>query len=188
MSTFGIVRDVTRTFASGLDVAYAAEPLTAALSGQIFPESPASDGAGQNQKKISLWPYRLSRDEFLSNAPLQPLGPTLLGIPPLIVDVWYLLTPMSGSGDLDQLAIEKALEFVYDLQGPMTVDGIPTSTRLTFETPGADELFRLWSAMDTPYALSCIFCARSVAIDSLRAQQSANRVLERYDRYATVQP
>ena len=188
MSTFGIVLDVTRSLTGGLDAAYAADPLTAALSGQIFTESPATNGAGQNQRKISFWPYRITRDEFVSNEPLVPIGSTLLGIPPLMVEIWYLVTPMTGSGDLDQLALEKALEYVYDLEGPLVVNGVETRTRVTFETPGADELFRLWSAMDTPYALACVFCARSVAIDSLRPPQRASRVLERYDRYQRVGP
>jgi hypothetical protein len=180
VSAFGIVRDVTSALAAGLAHAFDLDPLTSGFSSMIFTASPASDGAGENLNKFSLWPYRITRDEFVSNEPLIPIGPSLLGIPPLMVDVWYLATPMSGSGDNDQLLLEKTLEYVYDV-GPLSVG--ERQTTVTFETPGSDELLRLWSAMDIPYALSCIFTARSIAIDSLRPPQRADRVVERYARY-----
>ena len=186
MSAFGIVFDTTKTLIKGLHDALFADPATALFANQIMTLPPTSADAGTEGKKISFWPYRITRDEFVSNEPLVPLGPDLLAYPPLIVDVWYLLTPITGSGDSDQLVVEKALEYVYDLDGPLVVNGIQTRTRLTFETPGTDELFRLWSAMDAAYALSCVFCARSVAIDSLRPPQRAARVIERYDRYVRM--
>ena len=186
MSAFGIVFETTKALTGGLKDALNADPLTQAFATQIITLPPTVKDAGADGKKISFWPYRITRDEFVSNEPMVPLGTDLLGFPPLIVDVWYLLTPVTGSGDNDQLVIEKALEFVYDLAGPLVVNGAQTRTRVTFETPGNDELFRLWSAMDAAYALSCVFCARSVAIDSLRPPQRADRVIERYDRYVRM--
>jgi hypothetical protein len=186
VSAFGIVFETTRALTDGLQDALFADPLTRPLASQIVTLPPTAGDAGAEGKKISFWPYRITRDEFVSNEPLVPLGPELLGYPPLIVDVWYLLTPITGSGDSDQLVIEKALEYVYDLDGPLVVNGAQTRTRMTFETPGSDELFRLWSAMDTAYALSAVFCARSIAIDSLRPPQRASRVIERYDRYVRM--
>jgi hypothetical protein len=92
---------------------------------------------------------------------------------------------VTGSGDSDQLLLEKTLQYAYDL-GPLALDD--GRTNLTFETPGSDELYRLWSALDIPYALSSVFCARHVAIDSLRPPQRAGRVIERFDRYVRVSP
>ena len=184
MSAFGIVKLLTDSLISELGHAFAAEPLTSTFATQIFPESPADAGAGTSHKRgLSLWPFRITRDEYVSNEPRLPLGSTLLGIPPLLVDVWYLATPLTGSGDTDQLLIEKTLQFFYDL-GALTLDGV--DTRITFETPGSDELFRLWSALDTAYAMSCVFCARHVAIDSLRPPESAARVKERYDHFSRI--
>jgi hypothetical protein len=184
MSAFGVIKDLTDSLVVGLNAAFAADPLTSAYANLIFTESPASPGAGTNTKKgLSFWPYRVSRDEFVNDQRLVPLGPTMLGIPPLVVDVWYLLTPMTGSGDADQLLLEKSLQYFYDL-GPIGVgDDRPI---VTFETPGSDELFRLWSAMEIAYALSCVFVAHHVAIDSLRDPQRAGRVIERYDRYVRI--
>ena len=132
---------------------------------------------------MSFWPYRVERDEFLSNPSLVPIGTALLGIPSLKVDIWYLVTPMTGSGDSDQLLLEKTLQYLYDV-GPIAL-GSDTPI-ITFETPGADELFRLWSALDIPYALSSVFVARHVSIDSLRPPQRAARIVERYDQYVTI--
>jgi hypothetical protein len=186
MSTFGIVKHLTDSLIAGLNTAFSADPSTAPFVGMIFPESPAAAGAGLNQKKgLSFWPYRIERDEFVGNEGLVALGPTLLGIPPLLVDIWYLATPVTGSGDSDQLLLEKTLQYAYDL-GPLALDD--GRTNLTFETPGSDELYRLWSALDIPYALSSVFCARHVAIDSLRPPQRAGRVIERFDRYVRVSP
>jgi hypothetical protein len=186
MSAFGIIKHLTDSLIAGLNTAFGADPLTAPFAGMIFPDSPAAAGAGTSQKKgLSFWPYRIERDEFVGNEGPVPLGSTLLGIPPLLVDVWYLATPVTGSGDSDQLLLEKTLQYIYDL-GTVVLDD--DRTKVTFETPGVDELFRLWSALDFPYALSSVFCARHVAIDSLRPPQSAVRVIERFDRYVRVQP
>ena len=184
MSAFGVIKHVTDSLVHGLGLALGSNPLTAPFASLISTASPAAPGSGNGQKSgLSFWPYRVERDEFVSDPSLVPIGATLLGIPPLMLDVWYLVTPMTGSGDSDQLLLEKTLSYIYDA-GP-----IPLGTDnpiVTFETPGADELFRLWSALDIPYALSCVFTARHVSIDSLRPPQRAARIVERYDRYVTI--
>lgn len=184
MSQFGIVKHLTDSLIAGLGAAFTSEPLTLPFAAHIYPDSPVAAGTGAGSKRgLSLWPFRVTRDEYVSNEPLVPLGSTLLGIPPLFVDVWYLATPTTGNGDSDQLVMEKTLQFFYDL-GPVGLDGV--DTRITFETPGSDELYRLWSALDNPYALSCVYRAEHVAIDSLRPPERAGRVVERYDRYARM--
>jgi hypothetical protein len=184
VSAFGVIKHLTDTLVSGLNVAFSSDPLTAPFAGMIFTESPAAPGSGVGgHTGMSLWPYRIERDEFVSDPSPVPIGASLLGVPPLRVNVWYLVTPMTGSGDSDQLLIEKTLEYMYDV-GPIAL-GTDTPI-VTFETPGADELFRLWSALDIPYALSCAFTARHVSIDSLRPPQSAARIVERYSQYEAI--
>jgi hypothetical protein len=184
VSAFGVVKHLTDTLVFGLNAAFADDPLTKPFEGTIFTESPASTGAGTGTKiGLSFWPYRIQRNEFTSDPSLLAIGASLLGIPPLCVDVWYLVTPMTGSGDSDQLLLEKTLQFIYDL-GPVPLGG--DDPIVTFETPGADELFRLWSALDVPYALSSVFVAQRVSIDSLRQPQRGARIVERYDRYLRI--
>jgi hypothetical protein len=184
MSSFGIIKDLTDALVAGLNHAFSGEPLTAPFVGMIFSDSPAAPGAGTGaQTGMSFWPYRVERDEFVSDPSPVALGSSLLGTPPLCVDVWYLVTPMTGSGDSDQLLLEKTLQYIYDL-GPVSLGSDQPS--VTFETPGTDELFRLWSALDIPYALSCVFTARHVSIDSLRPPQRAARIVERYTQYQTA--
>jgi Pvc16 N-terminal domain len=181
VSAFGVIKHVTDVLIAGINAAFDADSLTKPYVNTVFSDSPATPGAGTNAKKgLSFWPYRVTRDEFVSNEPLIPVGTSLLSIPPLRVDVWYLATPMTGSGDADQLLLEKTLQYVYDTEA---LDLGTDTARITFETPGTEELFRLWSALDIPYALSSVFCARHVSIDSLRALQRAARVIERFDRY-----
>ena len=185
MSGFPIIKAVTDQLIAGLSASFAADPLTAPFAAQIFSDSPASTGAGTGNKQgVSFWPYRISRDEFLYDPSLTPVGSTELAIPPLMVDIWYLVTPMTQHGDKNQLLIEKALQFVYDL-GPLHVIGTDDAD-VTFETPGQDELFRLWSALNIPYQTSCVFVARHVAIDSTRKPLKAGRVIERFDRYVRI--
>lgn len=186
MSAFGVVKHLTDALVFGLNAAFSADPLTSPFAGTIFTDSPAASGAGSGNKNgMSFWPYRIERDEFLSNPSLIPIGTSLQAVPPLMVDIWYLITPMTGSGDSDQLLLEKTLQYLYDV-GPVPLgDDTPI---ITFETPGADELFRLWSALTIPYALSCVFTARHVAINSLRPPQRAGRIVERYDRYVKIGP
>jgi len=175
---------MTDLLIAGLSSTFASDPLTSPFSAMIFSDSPASSGAGTGTKQgLSFWPYRVVRDEFLADPTLVPVSATQFAIPPLRVDVWYLATPMTGAGDKDQLLIEKTLQFVYDV-GPLGVGENDAS--ITFETPGQDELFRLWSALDIPYALSCVICARHVAIDSMRKPIKGSHVVERFDRYTKI--
>jgi hypothetical protein len=184
VSAFGVIKHLTDAIVAGLNAAFADDSATASYANLIFKESPAAAGSGTSQKQgMSFWAYRIERDEFLSNPALVPIGSSLLGIPPLMVDVWYLVTPATGHGDTDQLLLEKTLQYLYDA-GPIFLG--QDDPKVTFETPGADELFRLWSALDIPYALSCVFVARHVAIDSLRPPERASRIVERYDRYVTI--
>jgi len=186
VSAFGIIKLLTDQILSGLNLALAAQPET---SGIPVPHNPTSEGPGTMlaasppKQGFSIWPYRITRDEFVSNEPLRPIGPSLLQIPPLKVDVWYLCTPLTGNIEYDVLLLEKAHQYFYDL-GSAAV-GNDTVT-VTFETPGSEELYRVWSALDTPYALSSIFVARYVEIDSARSQIPAGRVIERYDRYVQM--
>ncbi len=184
MSAFPIVKTLTDLLIAGLSSAFASDPLTSAYSAMIFSDSPASSGAGSGTKQgLSFWPYRVVRDEFISDPSLLTISATEFAIPPLMVDVWYLATPMTGAGDKDQLLLEKTLQYVYDA-GPLSLGD--NDAAVTFETPAEDELFRLWSALDIPYALSCVITARHVAIDSMRQHVKGAHVIERFDRYTRM--
>ena len=187
MSAFGIVKDLTESLITGLNDAFKAQP-------EInFPQAPphvaTSEGpatmlaAGPPKQGVSIWPYRFTRDEFVSNEGPRAIGTSILQIPPLKVDIWYLCTPLTTNFDYNQLLMEKIHQYMYDL-GIFTL--LNDTISVTFETPGNDELYQLWSALETPYVLSSIFVARYLEIDSARSQLPAQRVIERYDRFEPV--
>ncbi|MBV9271016.1 MAG: DUF4255 domain-containing protein [Candidatus Eremiobacteraeota bacterium] len=184
MSAFPIIKGLTDLLIAGLSATFTSDPFTAPYSAMIFSDSPASSGAGTGTKQgLSFWPYRIVRDEFVADPSLVSLSATQFVIPPLRVDVWYLATPMTGAGDKDQLLVEKTLQYVYDV-GPVALGD--NDAVIAFETPGQEELFRLWSALDMPYALSCVITARHVAIDSMRKPIKGAHVIERFDRYTRM--
>jgi Pvc16 N-terminal domain len=186
VSAFGIVKLLTDQLIVGLNAAFASQPETNGIpvAHNATAEGPATMlSASPPRQGFSVWPYRITRDEFVSNEPFRQIGPALLQVPPLKVDLWFLCTPLTGNVEYDMWLLEKAHQYFYDL-GTLAVGS--DSITVTFETPGSEELYRLWSALETPYVLSSVFVARHLEIDSARAQIPASRVIKRYDRYTQM--
>ncbi|MDO9712909.1 DUF4255 domain-containing protein [Paracraurococcus lichenis] len=118
------------------------------------------------EEGLSLWLYRIVRDEFQLNRPPTRIAPDRLRRAPLPVRLHYLLTPIvtTGNGvgapEVEQLVIGKVLETFHDqpmlsgaaLAGDLAGSGIELTVRL--ETLTLDEITRVWDAVESSYQLS----------------------------------
>ncbi len=133
------------------------------------------DDAGK--EGVSLWLYRVIRDEQRLNDPPVRINATQLRPAPLPLRLHYLVTPFTtranlGDPDTEQYLLGKILQLFHshsvlrgaDLRGELAGSGAELHVRL--ETLGLDEMSRIWEALDGNYQLSVSYEVAVVNIDS----------------------
>ncbi|HEY0075115.1 MAG TPA: DUF4255 domain-containing protein [Abditibacteriaceae bacterium] len=145
-----------------------------------------TETARNSSYKLSIWLYQVCENEFLKNQPVvQGNSRDSTQFPPLSLDLSYLITPFTQTGEYDHLLLGKTMQVLYDnaillLREPT---GGPPFTitedlRIVFCRLTLEELTRIWEALREPYRLSVCYQVRVTQIDSLRQSNQA-RVLDR---------
>jgi hypothetical protein len=132
----------------------------------------------QNQEGLSLWLYRVVRDEDQLNAPPQRIGPRQFRRTPLPVRLHYLVTPMVldnfGAGtEMEQIILGKVLHSLYDhasFRGPDLHGDLTGKTDvelfMRLEPMTLEEITRVWNALKRSYQLSVSYEVSVVTLDS----------------------
>jgi hypothetical protein len=132
------------------------------------------------EQGLSLWLYRVVRDENLLNVPPRRIASDRLRPAPLPMRLHYLLTPvfdrMQGvsAPEFEQIVLGKVLQLFHEqpqlrgsrLVGALTDRDLEISVRL--ETLTLDELSRVWDALERSYQLSLAYEVTVIPIDSRR--------------------
>ena len=138
-------------------------------------ESPKAIRAARStvsESSISIWLYRVVRNEFLLNRQPDRKSPDrvpYLGIP---VNLHYLITPMHADPETQQVVLGKVLQVFNDravLRGGDLQASLSDSVeelRLTLDTLSLEELTRVWGALFEPYQLSVSYIVQVLTIDS----------------------
>jgi hypothetical protein len=126
---------------------------------------------------LSLWLYRITENEFLKNLPPQtePDRRIRRGSP-LALDLLYLITPFTSSGENDQLLLGKTMQVLHDnasiyVRDPL--NDVVDEIRLILCRLPLEEVTRIWEALQEPYRLSVCYLVRSIRIDSTQLDESA---------------
>lgn len=184
MAGYQIIYDVSLRLRSLL---WAGMQPDAALLGftsvtNIALEPPLTAGGDAN-KRLSLWLYQIVENEFTKNRTTQRTANDEEQLAPLTVNLLYLLTPMSGSVDANQLMLGRAMQILHD-NARTVVDNVGGGQTVTEEISISlyrrtlEELTRIWDALREPYRLSVCYEVRLTRIDSNRRIR-AGRVGER---------
>ena len=193
MSEYGVLAAVSEALREILWTAYEVDPvinpgIVASDSEIVFsnPTITAQDSAN----KLSLWLYQVCENEFLKNDPPPRANGDTLGFTPLPLNLSYLLTPMTSSGEADHLLLGKSLQVLYDnaivlLRDP--VSGVFEELRIILGRRTLEELTRIWEALQEPYRLSVTYEVRVTRIDSLRERPGV-RVVDRAVAYGPFVP
>ena len=145
-------------------------------------ESPA-DLAGNNSVLVSIYLYRIVEDAYMKNQFLSVAG--LGGAqrkPPLMLDLYYLITPLAGAPRDQQIILGKIMQVLYDraiMEGPDLYGTLATGNRqvrVVLNPVSLEENTRVWQALEVPYRLSLCYMARVAMVDS-RSEQFAQPVL-----------
>jgi hypothetical protein len=141
-----------------------------------------TETARDSANRMSLWCYRVEENEHVKNQPMLG-GATAASqrVPPLALNLYYLVTPFGPSGEADHLILGKAMQALYDngvvlLRDP--VAEIAEELRIIFCRLTLEELTRIWEALREPYRLSVCYQVRVTRVESQREPGRA-RILDR---------
>jgi Pvc16 N-terminal domain len=147
-----------------------------------------------NDEGLSLWLYRVVRDEERLNDPARRVSPTELEPPPLPVCLHYLLTPVTnrdneGDPDTEQYVLGKVLQLFHfkahfrgpDLRGQFL--GTRNELFVRLETLTLDEITRVWEGLNGSYQLSVSYEVSMVNIAAALERQRISPVLVALPEY-----
>lgn len=131
----------------------------------------------KNDQGLSLWLYRITRDEDRLNDPPVRLTPSLFREPPLPLRLHYLCTPVVDPGtannaEIEQRVLGKVVQTLYghpdfrgtDLSGDFS--GTDAELRARLEPMSLEDSTRIWNALEQPYQLSVSYEVTLVNVDS----------------------
>jgi len=188
MSNFLAIQAVSEALRDVLWEQYVADPVIRPIVGSqaaISFKNP-TETARDSANRLSFWLYHVTENEFVKNRPLvRGPEPGSLRIPPMAVNLYYLVTPFAQTGEADQMLLGKTIQTMYDnaiillrrTTGPAE-DWITEELRVVFCRLTLEELTRVWEALREPYRLSVCYEVRVTRVDSQRILDHA-RVIER---------
>ena len=184
MSSFHAIWTVSRALQQILWEAFDADPVLRNIVGSaaaIVLSNP-TDVQRDPANRLSLWLYQVTENEYVKNQmPTRSTADNRVQMPPLALNLFYLVTPFAGPAEADQLLLGKIMQVLYD-NAIVAVRNVPDNDfeelrivlcRLTLE-----ELTRIWEALREPYRLSVCYQIRVTHIDSERDLGRA-RVIDR---------
>jgi hypothetical protein len=130
-----------------------------------------------NFEGLSMWLYRVERDDMHLNAPPVRISATQQRREPLPLRLHYLCTPITsrdneGDPETEQYVLGKVLQVFHsrpvlrgmDLQAEFA--GTDTELHVRLETLTLDETSRVWDSLDSSYQLSVSYEVGIVTIAS----------------------
>jgi hypothetical protein len=141
------------------------------------------DLARENQtgRQINLFLYQVAINPAFRNMDSpNRVRPNETGMPPLPLNLYYLLTVYSGENDDDSVGhtlLGRAMSLLHDhpvlgrdeIRAALQGNDLFTQVeriRLSLQTLTLDDIFKLWSGFQTEYRLSVAYEATVVLIDS----------------------
>lgn len=178
----------SQTLAEYLDEEFTADATLGALFGgggaMIVSLNSPEEMEQDSQEGVSIWLYRVNRDDDTLNRPMQRVNATQLRYPPLPLRLHYLVTPVvnrtsAGSALTEQTILGKALQLLHDhsrfrgseLRGDY--QGTEVELHMRLEPMTLEEITRVWSALDRSYHLSVSYEVSLVNIESMRIDSLA---------------
>jgi hypothetical protein len=179
------IRATSRTLADYLQDQFELDPDLGAMFAppgtmKVYLNTPAEMTGSRTG--LSVWLYRVVRDDQTLNRPPVRISATHLLPAPMPLRLHYLLAPMTGTGqddapETEQAVLGKALQALHDHPSLTGVDlsddfaGTDTVVTSRFEPLTIDELARIWDALDTSYRTSVSFEVTVVELsDGTRTQ------------------
>jgi hypothetical protein len=161
------LRATSQTIRTFLEDRFQADPLLSSLfsgGGMVVTLNTPQEMNERPAEGLSVWLYRVVRDEQRLNDPPVRLSPTELLPPPLPLKLHFLITPVTserfGDPETEQIIMGKVLQVFYshpllrgtDLQAEFS--GTEVELRIRLEPMSLEEITRVWDALIGSYQLS----------------------------------
>jgi len=161
------LRATSQTIRKFLEARFLADPLLSGLfggGGMVVTLNSPREMTEKPVEGLSVWLYRIIRDEQRLNDPPVRLSPSELLPPPLPLRLHYLITPVTnerfGDPETEQIIMGKVLQAFYshpvlrgsDLQAEFF--GTEIELKMRLEPMTLEEIARVWEALEGSYQLS----------------------------------
>jgi hypothetical protein len=161
------LRATSQTIRTFLEARLQADPLLSSFfggGGMLVTLNTPQEMSEKPAEGLSVWLYRVMRDENRLNDPPVRVSPTELKPPPLPLRLHYLVTPVTserfGDPETEQIILGKVLQVFYshpilrgvDLQAEFS--GTEVELRIRLEPMSLEEITRVWDALEGSYQLS----------------------------------
>jgi Pvc16 N-terminal domain len=149
-------------------------------AGAVVSLATPDDMESKGQFGLSIWLYRLIRDEQTLNQPAWYPAPNRLRSKPLPVRLHYLFTPITasapgaGTPETEQLLLGRVLQTFNDkplLSGADLLDafrGTDIALAVRLETLELENIARIWDSLERSYQLCLSYEVGIVPIESAR--------------------
>jgi len=74
----------------------------------------------ESDKKLSLFLYQVTENAYLKNEELQSLNTTKLKYAPLVLNLFFLVTPHTENSDNDHIILGKVMQIFHDNSIPVS--------------------------------------------------------------------
>ncbi len=180
MSQYSVVTDVSETLRDILWTDMATDATITAIitdRNHISFELPFrlfKDDVPQNNF-LSIYLFRIVENADLKNRGLLHAQAPVYEYPPLALNFYYLITPLTNSADNDQRVIGKTMQTFYDhaivdgseLHGLLKTNA--EQIQLSLTPCSLEDITKLWCAFLRPFHLSVAYEVRAVLVDSDRS-------------------
>jgi len=180
MSHYPVVGDVSRTLRDLLWSEMQSDGMITTIlpgSGNITSEPPfrlfKDDAPSDNH--LSIYLFRVLENADLRNAPQFANPAPDFQFPPLVLNFFYLITPLTNSAENDELLLGRTMQIFYDhaiVRGSELSGLLGTNAeelRLSLSPTSLEDVTKLWCAFLRPFRLSVAYEVRAVFIDSERS-------------------
>jgi len=189
MSGHEVIAEVGAVLAALLDTGCQGVPPGASASAKVVLANPKE--ARTLGAKVSLWLYSVAPNEHLRNAPdvrIRKGASEALQLPPLSLNLHYLLTPVLANDDEAHILLGRAMQVLHD--SPVIpflgARSGPEELHVSLEQHAIQELAEVWEALQEPYQLSVCYQVRAVRIPSGR-ELTPGAVQERLTDFEPVE-
>jgi hypothetical protein len=180
------LRATSQTIAQFIEARFQADPLLSAFfsgGGMVVSLNNPHEMTEKPSEGLSVWLYRIIRDDQRLNDPPVRLSATELQQPPLPLRLHYLMTPVTsprtGNPETEQLILGKVMQLLHgaavlrgaDLKAEFS--GTEVELHIRLEPLGLDEITRIWEALEGSYQLSVSY---EVSIVDIMADREPERL------------
>lgn len=147
---------------------------------------------------ISVWLYRIVRDEQRLNAPPERIAPNRIRPTPLPIRLHYLISPVWGVEgaatpiETRHQIMGAVLQAFHDrplLSGTLLggdYAGTSVELALRLESPDLESIARIWDSLDSAFQLSVSYEVSIVSIQATRPDEVAVPVTRALPEYGTA--